>query len=265
MDKQANRIGFMKKLSAVKGIGAIAAAVSLFIPTQVQAVIAFNFPQLNGNQSYSGALTLGETFTVNSPININALAAYDDPANGSGIFGGAVNVAIYQVSLSGNTINGGTLAISPLSFSTATPGSLISGTTTREQLLGSPVQLAAGTYMIVANNYGGAAGTENNWNRNTYVGSPVPSANTGAGALTWGANYYFLGNVNYANPFPTGIAWHYDDVNNPGNNWHPRYMAGNFDFTPVPEVAAFGAASVGLLGLVFIGRYVGQRRRMKLA
>jgi hypothetical protein len=259
-----NRIGIMKKQSAVRGIGAVAACAFLLIATQAQAVIAFNFPQLNGNQNYSGALTLGETFTVNSPININALAAYDDPANGSGIFGGAVNVAIYQVSLSGNTISSGTLAVSPLSFSTATPGSLIAGTTTREQLLGSSVQLGAGTYMIVANNYGGGTGTENNWNRNTYVGSPVPSANTGGGLVTWGANYYAFGNLTFGSSLPTG-GWTYDNVNNPPNDWHPRYMAGNFDFTPVPEVAAFGAASVGLLGLVFIGRYVGQRRRMKLA
>jgi hypothetical protein len=256
----------MKKLSAVKGIGAVAVVALLFIATQAQAVIAFNFPQLNANQNQpSGSLTLGETFTVNSPISINALAAYDNPANGSGIFGGAVNVAIYQVSLSGNTINGGTLAVSPLSFSTANPGSLISGTTTRERFLGSPVQLSAGTYMIVANNYGGAAGTENNWNRNTYVGSPLPSANTGGGVVTWGANYYAIGNVGFGGTLPGGATWHYDNVNNLPNDWHPRYMAGNFDFTPVPEVAAFGAASVGLLGLVFMGRYVGVRRRMKLA
>jgi hypothetical protein len=38
-----------------------------------------------------------------------------------------------------------------------------------------------------------------------------------------------------------------------------------FDFTPVPEASAFGAAGVGLLGLVYIGRFAFLRRKMKLA
>jgi len=255
----------MKRLTVIKGIGAVATTAVLLLAVQAQAIIAYNFPVVNANQNYSGALTLGEVFTVNSAVSINALAAYDDPGNGSGVFGGPVQVAIYQVTLSGNTINGGSLAVSPLTFSTATPGNLISGTTTREQLLGSSVQLGAGTYMIVANNYGGGAGTENNWNRNN-VGNtpPLPSANTGGGLITWGANYYALGNVGFGGTISGGATWHYDNVNNPANDWHPRYMAGNFDFTPVPEVAAYGVASVAMLGLVFVGHCVGMRRKLKL-
>jgi hypothetical protein len=253
----------MKTWNSVKITGGVVVA-ALFVAAQAQAIIAFNFPQLNGNQNYPGTLSLGELFTVNTPVNINALAAYDDPANGSGVFGGPVQVAIYQVNLSGNNIIGGTLVVNPLTFTTANPGTLIPGTTTREQALSSPVPLGAGTYMIVANYYAGSAGTENDWNRNTYSGSLLPTANTGGGVVGYGANYYSFGNLTWGASLPTG-SWVYDNVNNPANDWHPRYMAGNFDFTPVPEVAAFGVAGVGLLGLVYIGRYARLRRKMKLA
>jgi hypothetical protein len=253
----------MKTWNSVKVSGAVVFAM-LLVAGRANAIIAFDFPQLNANQNYPGALSLGEVFTVNSAINVNSLAAYDDPANGSGIFGGNVQVAIYQVTLSGNTISAGSLAVNPMTFSSATPGTLISGTTTREQALGTPVQLGAGTYMIVANSYGGGSGTENNWNRNSYTGTPVPTANTGGGLVTYGANYYLLDSQAWGASLPTG-SWQYDNVGNPANDWHPRYMAGNFDFTPVPEAATFGAAAVGLLGLVYVGRYFSLRRRMKLA
>jgi hypothetical protein len=38
------------------------------------------------------------------------------------------------------------------------------------------------------------------------------------------------------------------------------FAAGTFDFTPVPEAATFGLAGVGLLGLMYIGRYARLRR-----
>jgi hypothetical protein len=253
----------MRAWNLAKMSGVVAAA-TLFVAAQAQAIIAFNFPQLNANQNYSGSLSLGELFTVNSAVNINKVAAYGNPVNGSGIFGGGVEVAIYQVSLSGNSIIGGTLVVNPLTFSTANPGTLIAGTTTREPALSSAVQLGAGTYMIVANHYGGGAGTENNWNRSAYGGSPVPTANTGGGLVSYGPNYYSFGNLTWASSLPTG-SWVYDNVNNPANDWHPRYMAGNFDFAPVPEAATFGAAAVGLLGLVYVARYVRIRRRMQVA
>jgi hypothetical protein len=253
----------MKAWNWMKIGGAVVVAGVVLFAAEGKATIAFNFPQLNGNQNYGGALSLGEIFTVNSAININALAAYDNPANGSGTFGGNVEVAIYQVTLSGNNITAGSLAVNPVAFSTASPGALISGTTTREKALGSPVQLGAGTYMIVANTYGGGAGSENNWNRNTVASGPYPSANTGGGLVTYSANYYLLSSAAWGSSLPTG--WQYDNVNNPPNDWHPRYMAGNFDFTPVPEAATFGAAAVGLLGLVYFVRYARIRRTFKVA
>jgi hypothetical protein len=256
----------MKNWNSMKIGGAAGVVAGLLMAVQAHGVIAYNFPVVNGNQNYpTGPLSLGEVFTVNSTISVDALAAYDNPANGNGVFGGPVQVAIYSVTLSGTTITAGSLAVSPMTFSSADPGTLIAGTSTREKALTTPVNLSAGTYMIVANNYaGGFAGTENNWNRGqTGAGTTFPTANTGGGLLTYGANYYFLGNVSGA--LPTGAAWHYDNVGNPANDWTPRYMAGNFDFTPVPEAAAFGAAGVGLLGLVYIGRYARLRRSMKLA
>jgi hypothetical protein len=45
----------------------------------------------------------------------------------------------------------------------------------------------------------------------------------------------------------------------------PSFAGATFDFTPVPEAAAFGAAAIGLLGLVYIGRYAQLRRTVKLS
>jgi len=42
-------------------------------------------------------------------------------------------------------------------------------------------------------------------------------------------------------------------------------MAGTFDFTPVPEVEDYAVAAIGLLGLVYIGRYARNLRTQKLA
>ena len=44
----------------------------------------------------------------------------------------------------------------------------------------------------------------------------------------------------------------------------PASAGDTFEFTPVPEVAAFGVACVGLLGLVYIVRYARLRRKMKV-
>jgi hypothetical protein len=45
----------------------------------------------------------------------------------------------------------------------------------------------------------------------------------------------------------------------------PSFAGATFDFTPVPEATAFGAAAIGLLGLVYIGRYARLRRAATLS
>lgn len=229
---------------------------TLLVATQAQATIAYDFPELPGNMAYTGVpLALGEVFTVNSSIFVTHLAAYDDPANGYGNFGAPVSVAIYR--FPGSTIDtAGTLVVNPLTFQTGDAGNHISGQATAvKPVPGGPVELSPGTYMIVANNYGGQQGNENGWD---YTGGAGPTANT-EGVVTYGENYYNGGNPSLVSPFPGGWA-------DAGSFATPRFMAGNFEFfTPVPEVTAFGAAAVGLLGLVYIGRYARLRRKMKIA
>jgi hypothetical protein len=255
----------MKTNNSVRIIGATVVTV-LLAATQAQAIIAFNFPNLDANQNYASALSLGEIFTVNSSIYVNRLAAYDDPSNGLGTFGGPVSVAIYSISLSGNTINSGTLAVNPLTFQTGDAGTLLAGTTTTYKDI-SPVQLIPGTYMIVASGYSG--GGEANWNQGS-TGGPTGllTANTGGGLVSYGQNYYATANLTWNSSLPnvpsgSSPNWVYDIVSDPLDNFRPRYMAGNFDFTPVPEVATFGAAAVGLLGLVYAARHVRIRRKVQ--
>jgi hypothetical protein len=251
---------FMRSLNKVKQISA-AVAFSSLLALQARATIAYNYPgDLAANAFNAGDVSLGMVFTVNSPITITQIGAYDDHADG--VFLKPLDVAIYRVTiggLSGHEILSGTLAVGPTTFSTAVPGTLLAGTQTRLQNI-LDVSLAVGTYMVVANHYGGPGGTgENHYNRNYDVpGLNAPSANTGGGAVSFGENYtfntVFVPDPTWIDPLP--LFWTYDTFNDPaspGTSFKPRYTAGNFDFA-VPEASEFALAGVGLLGLVYVGR-----------
>lgn len=209
---------------------------------------------------------LGALFTVNSPIFVTQLGTFDNPANGSGTFGGTISVAIYSVTLSGNNITGGSLVVSPVSFLTGSAGTLLSGTDTRLKDI-ADVQLVSGTYMVVANHYGTAAGTEMPWNMYYEVTSPIipgggppyASANTGGGLLGWpNGDYYMNSPASWGSSLPAGWTFVSDA-------YTPRWTGGNFDFVPVPEAGAFAMAGVGLLGFVYVGRCAWLRRKTATA
>ena len=241
------------------------AAATLFVAAQAQATIAYNYPggAFYGNQGeYPGNLSLGNVFTVSSPITVTALGAFD--SGGDGIGGSGVQVAIYQLNLDGTTITSGTLAVGSMTFS-GSAQALYEDSNTRVASLPGAVQLDAGTYMVVANRYGTTANGASELDYNAYVanglGDPNPlSANPTAG-VTFGPSYVNTdGTLTWEGALPGG--WAFVGTPTPGA---PGYGAGNFDFTPVPEVTAFGAAAVGLLGLVYIGRYARLRRKLKPA
>ena len=189
---------------------------------------------------------------------MNELGAFDGGTLGIG--GVGIDVAIYKLTLSGTTITAGTLQTPSVLFS-GTAQSLLAGTSTRVASI-SPVTLGAGTYMVVANHYGtGADASENDYNPVNGPGGGVnyASANPAAG-VTFGGGYY---NANAGLSWGSSLAtsgWTWDTA---FSGAAPRYAAGNFDFTPVPEVATFGAAAVGLLGLVYGARHVRNRRKIQ--
>jgi hypothetical protein len=199
------------------------AAMMLLLTGSANAVldIAFNTPTTTVGNQPSGPNILGEVFTVNTPIQVTELGAFENSAQGGG-FVAPVQVAIYNFN---------------------------------SQQLVSGIDTFAG--------YSGVGGPyEVNYNAR-YDGngsSTRVTFNTGGGAISFGyanGNNYFTTTANTGMQFPTTVS---------GAGFaNPRYAGPSFEFTPVPEVAAFGAAGVGLLGLVYIARYARQRRTTKLA
>lgn len=206
---------------------------------QAQATLAYNFTGVTGNQGASD-YSLGTLFTVGAtPIQINALGAFDDPGNGAGL-ASSIQVAIYEYTF-------GLLAVPAVTIDNSDP--LVNNT--RLETF-SPVILTSGTYMIVANHYGGLY--EQNWN--VAGGGTAPTANTGGGLVSYGQNFYNANaDLTWGVLLPGGF-------NLDGSSATPAYAAGNFDFTPVPEASHFALAGIGLLGLVYTGRCLWLRRRV---
>lgn len=228
------------------------AAVCALSSSTLLATIAYNFPSnLSGNQP-GGPLALGSLFTVSQPVEVNSLGVFD--SGGDGIGGAGVSVAIYSVTLSGGSITAGQLVVSPYNFS-GTADALLDGSSTRFHDI-SPVTLSSGTYLVVANHYGNVNSSERNYN---YFVDPnkvvVPTANDQANYVAFGRSYYLSADAaSWGEALPTGWSLGSSD-------YIPQYAAGNFDFTPVPEASSFAIAGVGLLGLVYVGRCVVQRRK----
>ena len=235
----------MKTYSLMKKL-ALGLAVAGLMAHQAGAVTytAYNLPSgLAGNQSPGGPFSLGNLFTVNSPIQVTALGAF----NPSGTFGsGGVSVAIYSVSIDGgNNITSSSVAVNAVNFSGA---QAVAGGTQTSFSPVTPVTLADGTYLVVANNYG-QTGAAINYNPVSDVSNAM-GADSGHGVVSSQAGYYSTS----ANLNPLG--WSYDNPGTGGATSPPRYGAGDFQYNlvAVPETATFATASVALLGLVYVGR-----------
>jgi hypothetical protein len=266
----------MRTANSLRIIGGVAVAalwVAAQTAVQAQPTIAYNFPVsplLVGNQV--GNFSLGTVFTVGTtPVSIDALGAFDNGADGIG--GVGVNVAIYEITLSGTPVNdgtvvgttliGGTLETPSVLFS-GTAQSLIPGTDTRVAGI-APVTLEGGTYMVVANNYGATA-SEDDYNPYYPPGSPS-GANAASANPAFGVTFLAGGFHNTDSSLSWGSTlslsgWTIDGDYG-GSPSSPRYAAGNFEYDLVPEPSGFAIAGLGLLGL-YIRRYAGLRRKMKL-
>lgn len=234
----------MKTNNSVRMLGGIVAAV-LVAASQVNATIVYQSSTSVGNQGQNGPWALGLDFTVNTPGYVTQIGAFDSSDNGAGFGAATIPLAIYD--LGNSQIVPGT----QVSF-TGTAGTPIGAY--RFQSIGS-VLLSAGSYSIVAANYG--SGGEQDYN--AFVGNnevwpdpgfinPLSFDNVG-GALTMGNARFVSG---YATLYLPPAQSSY---------FNPLFGAGSFDFTPVPEVGTFGAAAVGLLGLVYGARHVRNRRK----
>jgi len=247
----------MKASKTLKCVLTAVACLALAVPAK--GVIAFDYPLGLEDNMTGNSAAVGMVFTVNSGFGaiVTSLGVFDYNADGINTVH-PITVAIYSVSMSGNTITGGSLAVDPYTFS-GTSDSLLSGTSTRAHGV-SEVWLVPGTYMVVANNYAAASPNyEGGFDYSKNHGATVPSANPISPYP--GSVSYFLGGFRSSdNPasWVTSLPGTWDFVD---SGYAPNYGAGNFEFTPVPEASQFAVAGVGLLGLVYIGRCAYQRRK----
>ena len=250
----------MKTWNSIKISSAVVVAV-LLVTAQAQAIVAYNFPVTPDSTVASGSYELANIFTVGtSPLEVTKVGAADYGAPG---FSGNVPVAIY--SWNGSQWN--QLSATYHVFS-GTPSDLEGGA--RFYTLATPVMLnAGGVYAIFGANFGAANPFWQASGTHTVPGQ-APSFGGGS-SITMGAVFgvnpdrgWYTGGTTLPGSVSGGTLVNYGSglFGAPGT---PSFAGATFDFTPVPEAAAFGAAAVGLLGLVYVGRYARLRRAVKFS
>jgi hypothetical protein len=227
--------------SAVAGASRLLAATALVAVTlapaaQASTVIAYSFPGPQaGNQPYTQAM--GSDFTVNTPITVTSLLAFDHNADGFtagtsievGIFTQAgVQVGASQVFTgSAGVVKGGSYRSLPVS-----------------------INLPAGNYSIVGQGF-----NSNDPNYNIGFTPFVQNIlNTGGGQLTFGTFRYEQSFAGFG--FPTTVG-----PNDTTPDELNRFGVASFEFTAVPEPAGVGTLLVGLGMFGFASR----RRRTQFS
>ncbi len=220
----------MRTRNPLKTIGALVLGVVLAF--DANAIIAFDSSASPAN--INGPWNLGLGFHLSQDVTVTSLGTFH-----TGVWnaGDSVQVAIYNMSGVMQGLGGGTV----VTFSSAAQGVVRGGGSFAFQDLSNPFTLTAGDYMIVARDTANAY---------FYTGPGISYDSS----LTFTGNYLTNGSA--------GLAF-IDQA--PISTANPTWGAGSFEFAPVPEATTFGVAAVGLLGLVYVGRYVRLRWRMKHA
>lgn len=194
-----------------------------------------------GNQT-GGPWMLGSDFTVNSPIVISDIGAFDNGGNGF-----ALNIPVAVYNAAGSIVLG-------TQFTLTTAGTTYDAATQTRWLQITPVILAPGDYSVVAGNYGSASGYQNDYNAAADPNAP-PSPlifNNLGGALTLdGGRWLSQGGPLVALP---GSITSWDGINDgPGSTLpNPLFAAGTVAIA-VPEPTTMLA---GLLLVVVLGATV---------
>lgn len=236
-----NKFSRRSSRSAVSGASRLLAAAALVAVTlapaaQAATVIAYSFSGAQAsNQNFNGQL--GMDFTVDTPITVTSLLAFDAGANGFAP-GTSITVGIFT--------QGGALVGSSQTF-TGTAGVVMGGS---YRSLPVSFNLPVGNYSVVAQGFNGADG---NYNTISLLAPPPPILN-GGGFLTFGS-YRYSGTASFG--FPTAFTGAGDGAPGALN----RFGAGSFEFTAVPEPAGVGTLLVGLGMFGFAAR----RRRSHLS
>jgi hypothetical protein len=205
----------MKKL----GIFMLMLAMALILgstATMYAQTPAYTYGVQAGNQNYTASL--GNDFTVNSPIVVTALGSFAS-GNSAG-FAGTITVGIFNTTTTA-------LVVGPLSLSgnTVASAGAYDGNGDWFKPLPTAVVLPPGNYSIVAVGYS----TDLNGN-STAPGYTPPAQNTGGGLITFSPNGRY-------DPVPadTTLTFPTDTAGNPF-----QFLAGTFLFVPPtpPAVAS---------------------------
>lgn len=244
----------METSNLVKKLALVLAISGAFV-WQAEAIIAFDTGSTSAGNQTGGSYDLGMVFTVGaSPIDVTALGAFDPTKASLGSGSSAITVAIYAWTGTGTSGS----ALVDATFGGAASGYSFIGNSAMQDV--TSTILDAGTYLIVADNYGnlGSGGTLSAFNANQpHVGITAPSIDSGnAGYVTFSS-----GGERHNNGTLGGAITGNWSLIGSGVN----YAAGNFEYNlvPVPEAAGFTLAGVALLGLVYAGRCYSQKQKLK--
>jgi hypothetical protein len=264
VEERVDWVLHMKTWNSMKISGVIAVAV-LLVAAQAQAIIAYNFPVTPDRTTSSGTYEVANIFQVgSSPIAVTKVGAADFGAAG---FSGDVPVAIYSWNSSLSQWN----QVSGTYYDfTGTSGDLVGGA--RFHTLTTPVLLNAhGVYAIFGANFGAgnplwnASGTHTDINGAATFGGGSDITMGAVIGSTTARGWYTTDRTTLPDTISGGSLVNYGANLFGGNPGTPSWAGATFDFTPVPEAAAFGVAAIGLLGLVYIGRYARLRRVVKFS
>ena len=230
----------MSRFSIIVGIGLVSLCSVIGGSASAQVITAFDLASpINGNQQYGA--TIGVDFSVNSPIIVTALGAFDAAVPNTSVahtLNGTIVTTIYN-SVTQQPVPGLSATFTALSAGTLLGGHLFKPT--------GNITLPIGNYVVAFTSI-----TNNDQNGNSYNPGFIPDTYNEAGNLISINKFNFRYNQPSSagfNLFPTTVT--------PG-----QFNAGSFQFTTAatPEP---GTLSL-LAGLAVMGGSTLARRRRKV-
>jgi hypothetical protein len=234
-------------------LGGLALALQASADTVAYQVPTTLNPAGLNNGSLGAPVNIALEFTVNTPINVTALGAYDATIGHSGTgFAAPVQIGIYSE-------DNAVLVTPVVTFGSGNSGiALGGGDSSRYQTI-TAVTLEPGTYQVIASGFAGDGETLGApyWNVFFTGGTDNPiifdGDGAGTGALTMEGTFYST---------EPGFQTVGSDPGINDDTAHGPYGGPTFTYTAVPEPSASQLAllGAGVFGLIHLGRRARKNR-----